>query len=173
MGLVTDTFLSFSHIGQKERRTEIKTVGRGPFCTSRRHISTVAAVRCFPKLFTSLCPYLESVVNFALSRRENYACPFTTLVTSGLTVCINEQGLIFLLPQRCNPTIFFYYTIASILAPVEDWEGGDSAGYCPTYRITWTSLPSSQLSYTFSYPLQFVFRYPAFWLRSSGKLRSV
>jgi len=151
LSFVTDMFPGFSSNGQKERRTEIKRVGRGPFCTTRRHKSTDTAVQRFPKLFTSFWPYLVSAVNFVFCIGENYVCPFTA-VTSGPTECINEQGLIFLLPQCGNPAIFLYYTKASILAPAEGREGGDSACYCLAYGITWSSLSISRLTTHFLLP---------------------
>jgi len=114
---------------------------------SRRHLSTVTAVQPFAKWFTSFCPNLASAVNFALSRRKNYVCPFSTSVAS----CINEQGLIFLLHRRGNPAIFFYYMGALISAPAEGLEGSDSASYCQVFRITWP-LSISQLSIHFLLP---------------------
>ena len=63
--------------------------------------------KSFTKLFTSFCPYLTSVVNFTLSRRKNYVCPFTASMTSGPTIRIKEQGLVFLLPRRGNPANIF------------------------------------------------------------------
>ena len=143
---------SFLTNGQKERRAEIKTVGRRPFCTSRRHQSTKTVLQPFTKLLTTFCPYLATAVNFVLSRPKNYVRPSTTTVTSGPTTCINEQRLIFLRPRSGNLAIFFHYTAASILAPAEGREGGDSTGYCLAYRITWPSLWISQLSIHFLLP---------------------
>jgi hypothetical protein len=142
LSFVTDIFPSFSRYGQKERRTEIKSRARTILYVSAPQINRHCC-SAFSQIIYLILALPGECSEFCI--RENYVCPFTT-VTFGPTECINEQGLIFLLPQCGNTAIFLYYTKASILAPAEGRDGSDSAGYCLAYGITWPSLSISQLS---------------------------